>query len=112
MRSHFAGDAADVHDAAARALLDHLLRGKLRAEEGALEIYLQHFLVLLLGGVKDVRAGFDAGVVDHHVEPAELGDGGVDELLQVGDFADVGVDAAIAERRAERAVPSSAGGAS
>ncbi len=52
-----------------------------------------HPVVLTLGGVEHRRAGFDAGVVDHDVDAAELADGRVDEFLGVGKFADVGVDA-------------------
>ena len=91
----------DIHDPAATALLDHLLRGELRAEEGALEIDLEHLFVLLLGGVQDGRARFDAGVVDQNVEPAECFHGRGDQLSQVVDLADIGFDAhrLIAERR-------------
>ena len=90
----------DVDDPPAVALLDHLLGGELRAEEGALEVHVQHELVLVLGRVEDRRTRLDARVVDHHVEPAERLDRLVDHLLQVRDLADVGVDAdrLVAER--------------
>ena len=39
---------SDVDDASAAALLDHLLRRELRAEEGALQIDGEHFFILLL----------------------------------------------------------------
>ena len=50
-------------------------------------------VVLGLGGVEHRRAGLDAGVVDHDVEPAEGLHGLADEPLEVGHLADVGVDA-------------------
>ena len=86
---------------AAAALGDHLLGRDLRAEEGALQVDRHHLLVLRLGGVEDRRAGLDAGVVDHHVEPAERLDRLVDEPLQVLDLADVGLhaDGLVAELR-------------
>ena len=83
----------DVDDATAAALLDHLAGGDLRAEERALEIDAHHLVVLGLGGVEHRRAGFDTGVVDHDIEPAEPLHCRVHELLQIGGLADVGVDA-------------------
>ena len=71
----------DVDDPAAAALLDHLLRGDLRAEERALEIDREHLFVLGLGRVEHRRARFDAGVVDHDVDAAELFHGRGDELF-------------------------------
>ena len=90
----------DVDDPAAAALGDHLLRRELRAEERALEVDLEHLLVLRLGGVEHRGARLDAGVVHHDVEPAERLHRRVDECLQVGHLADVGVDAdrLVAER--------------
>ena len=84
---------ADVDDAAATALLDHLLRGELGAEEGALQIDGEHLLVLLLGRVENGCARLDAGVVDHDVHAAELLTAALMSFLQVGDLADVSVDA-------------------
>ena len=52
-----------------------------------------HAVELLLGAVEDARARLDAGVVDHHVDPAEARDRGVDEPLQVVDLAHVRLDA-------------------
>ena len=62
-------------------------------KKALLRLIVEHLVVLLLGGVEHRGAGLDAGVVDHDVEPAERLDGGVDEPLQVGDLADVGLDA-------------------
>ena len=92
-------DRGDVDDAAAAALGDHLLGRELGAEEGALQVDVQDSFVLRLGGVEDRGPGLDAGVVDHDVEPAQLFDRPVDEHLQVGDLAHVGLhpDGLVAE---------------
>ena len=90
----------DVDDPAAAALRDHLLRRELRAEERALQVDVEDLLVLLLGGVEDAGARLDTGVVHHDVDPPEPPERAVDQLLQVGDLAHVGLDAerAVAER--------------
>ena len=58
------------------------------------------WLVLLLGGVEDRRAGLDAGVVDHDVQPPERGHRRATRRWQVGHLAHVGLDAddLVAER--------------
>ena len=83
----------DVDDRAAATLGDHLLRRELRAEERALQVDLQHLLVLRLGRVEDRRARLDARVVHHDVEPTERLHALADQHLQVLDLADVGLDA-------------------
>ncbi len=45
----------DIDDAAAAALLDHLLRRQLGSEEGAFQIDGQHSLILRLGCIEDWR---------------------------------------------------------
>ena len=42
---------------------------------------------------EDGRAGLDAGIVDHDVDAAEFRHRGIDQRLQLGDAADVGLDA-------------------
>jgi hypothetical protein len=81
----------DVEDQAAAALGEKLFRGQLGAEERALQVDVEHPLVLVLGRVEDRGAGLDAGVVDHDVEPAEGVDRGLHQLLQIGRLADVGL---------------------
>src|SRR4029079_19433275 len=90
----------DIDDPATTALGDHLLGGKLRTEEGTLEVDVHHLRKLVFGGVEDGCAGLDAGVVDHDVHPPELFDCGIDEVPQVFDLAHVGLDTdgAITER--------------
>src|SRR5262249_61629310 len=83
----------NVDDAAAIALLDHLLGCELRAEEGALEIDRQHLVILILSGVEDRSSRFYASVVHHDVQPTELAYRRIDEFLQVGELAYVGIDA-------------------
>ena len=82
----------DVDDPAPAALGDHLLGGQLGAEEGALQVDLHDLFVLGLGRVQHRGAGLDAGVVDHDVEAAHFLHRLVDEHLQVGDLAHVGLD--------------------
>ena len=70
----------------------HLLDGALRAEELPLDVEVEHLVVDRLGGVRDrLRAG-DAGVVDEDVEPAERGDGLLDDADALGGGAEVAVD--------------------
>ena len=76
-----------------RTLLDHLPGGDLGAEKGALEIDRHHPVILVLGGVEHRSTSLDAGVVYHDVDAAEPANGRVDKLLQVGELADVGLDA-------------------
>ena len=83
----------NVDDAAAAALLDHLLGGDLRAEKRALEVDGHDTVILILSGVEDRRPCFDAGVVHHDVEPPEISDRRIDKLLQIRGLADVGVNA-------------------
>ena len=51
-----------------------------------------HLLELRLGGVEHRGAGLDARVVDHDVEPTEVGDRRVDHALEVLDLGDVRLD--------------------
>jgi len=84
---------ADVDDAAAATLLDHLFGRDLRAKESALEIDRHYLFILILSGVEDRAAGFDPGVVHHDVQPTEPAHRLVDEHLKVGDLADIGFHA-------------------
>nr|WP_244500721.1 hypothetical protein [Methyloceanibacter marginalis] len=86
-------DGGHVDDPAAFALLDHLLGRELRAEKGALEINVHHGVVLIFRGVENRGARLDAGIVHHHVQMAELADRRIDQLLEVGELAHIGVDA-------------------
>ena len=83
-----------IDDAASAALLDHLPRCDLRAEKRALEVYRHDPVVLRLRRVEHGGARFDAGVVDHDVEPAECFDCRIDHFLQFGNLAHVGLDSA------------------
>jgi len=71
-------------------LLDHLLGSDLGSEERAFKVDRHHLVVLALGGVEHGGARFDAGIVDHDIEPAEPAYGDVNQLLQVGKLAHVG----------------------
>ena len=54
------------------ALLDHLARGALQAEEHALGVDPVDAVPIRLGQIHDVGVAGDAGIVDDDVEPAEL----------------------------------------
>jgi hypothetical protein len=75
------GDLDDL----ASPLRDHHPRRCLGQEEQGLQIDLDHIVPLLLAIVQRRLAMDDAGVVDEDVEPAELADGAVDHLVQLGD---------------------------
>ena len=68
---------------------DHLLGGDLGPEERAFEIDVEHALVLLLGGVEHGGAGLHTGVVHHDVDASEVGNGCVDEFLEIGRLAHI-----------------------
>ena len=61
-------------------------------KEGALEIDVEHGVVVLFGDVPEGGALFDAGVVDEDVAAAQLLPGLIDEVLGVGHLGDVGLD--------------------
>src|ERR1700719_4162483 len=84
---------ADVDNAAATSLLDHLLGRDLGAEKSTFEVDRHDLVILIFGGVEDRGAGFHPGVVHHDVDPTEPAHRLVNERLQVGDFADIGFDA-------------------
>ena len=83
----------DVDDAAAAALGDHLLGGELGGEEDAAQVDVEHLVEVVRGGGEDRGARFDAGVVDHHVQPAVFGHGGIHQALQVVELANIGLNA-------------------
>jgi hypothetical protein len=92
---------SDVDNTATIALLDHLPRCELRAEEGALEVDREHFFVLFLGGIKHRSACLDAGVINHDVQAPKPLHRRVDEGSQFGDLAHIRLhtDDLIAQRR-------------
>jgi hypothetical protein len=75
-----AEDAADVDDAAARL---HHPAARLRHPVAAVEVDVDDRPELLDGLAGGRDRGADAGVVDEHVDPAELRDGLVDQALAV-----------------------------
>ena len=84
-------DRGDRDDAPA-ALLHHLTRGRLAAEEHAGEIHPQHAMPFGFRVIKKRRRVCDAGIGHHHVEPTELRDDAVDERLHLIHVADVDVE--------------------
>ena len=72
-----AGYRGEVDDAVLRGLLAQrppVRGGELGGVEGALQVHPDHVVPLLLGHVEDHPVAQDAGDVDQHVEPPELGD--------------------------------------
>ncbi|CAB4924196.1 unannotated protein [freshwater metagenome] len=76
-----AGGGADADDPAALALLAQLHRGGAGAGERAAQVGGDDRVELLVGHLPQRGVAQDAGVVDQHVQPAELGDGAVDQRL-------------------------------
>src|SRR5207302_843014 len=81
-----------VDDPTTAALRHHLLGRELRAEEGALEVDVQHLRELVFGRVENRGAGLDARIVDHDVDAAQFLHRNVYAVPQVFDFAHVGID--------------------
>src|SRR3954453_12921706 len=77
-----AGGGADADDASALALLAQADGGGAGAGEGAAQVGGGDGVELLVGHLPQGGVAQDAGVVDQHVEPAELPDGPVDECLR------------------------------
>ena len=50
------------------------------------------FSYCCFGGVEHRSARLDAGVVDHDIDAAKVFDGRIDELLQVSNFANIGLN--------------------
>ena len=55
--------------------------GELRGVEGALQVHPDDVVPLLLGHVEDHPVAQDARHVDQDIEPAELADRGLDQVL-------------------------------
>ena len=65
----------------------------MRAEKRALEVDRHHALVLRLRRIEYRCTRFDPRIVDHDIQPAELADRRIDQLLEVSKLAHVGFDA-------------------
>ena len=74
------------------ALLDHLARGGLAAQEDARQIDPQHAMPLGLGMLEEGSGMRDPRVGEHHVEPPELRDHTLDEGLHLPGVADIDAD--------------------
>ena len=71
----------------------HVPRGELAAHHHAEQIDLHYLAEVVKLEIEKAQRGrrHDAGVVEHDVEPAELGDGGVDQRLNLGLIGDIGL---------------------
>jgi hypothetical protein len=74
---------SDINDPTAPALFDHLPGGELRTEEGASQVNVEYLVILLFSGVQNRGAALDSGIVHHDVNPAEAGNRGFDQALQI-----------------------------
>ena len=72
-----------------RCLLDHLSRGRLGAQEGALQVDPQHTIEIRFAQIEEFRGVHDPGVVDQYVDSAELPDRRIDQGVRVGLVADI-----------------------
>ena len=98
------GDRRGVDDGPA-TVCRHVPGGALAADDDAPEVHRHHPLVVGEVVVEEAcEPAADAGVVDHHVQPAEALDREVDEPLHVVGVGDVGPPErdGIAERRCQR----------
>ena len=71
---HVLVHARHVDDAAPRALLDHVARGCLCAQEGTVEVGGDDTAPVVVRRVEGRSAQADAATVDHHVQAAQLSD--------------------------------------
>ncbi len=85
-------DGADVDDLAGsfglKEMPDHLLCG----EEDTFEVDVEDTVVIFFGHFPKRRVGFDTGVVDEDIEPAEMLDGCGDELPYVSRVRKIRLD--------------------
>src|SRR5271167_3817358 len=88
-RAMHAGRRGDIDDRARAFLLDELARGRLRAEENAVEVDSDHRAPSVGREVERRRRDTGAVVVDQHVEAAEMFDRLRDHLVALLGVADV-----------------------
>ena len=91
-------DARDVHDHTA-ATWDHVAQRRARTAKRPVQRDIQNDVPLHVGHVDDVRRPAEAGVVHRDVDAAVLGDGRVEQALDVGLLGHVRRDAEHAELR-------------
>ena len=93
LTAQLAHHRADVDDLAA-ALLDHIGNDSLGNDEGSVQVHVNDLTELGSGHLDHRDALDDAGVVDQHVDVADLGGDLLDHLIDgvlVGDVADIAV---------------------
>ena len=71
---------------------DALLHERLRGEEHALQVDVEHRVEVALGDIPERRVLFDAGVVHQHVEAAERVGAARDQVAHFGDRAEIGAE--------------------
>ena len=93
LAAQFAHHGADVDDLAA-ALLDHIGNDSLGNDEGSVQVNVDDLTELGSGHLDHRDALDDTGVVDQHIDVADLGGDLLDHLIDgvlVGDVADIAV---------------------
>ena len=81
----------DVDNLAGRLRRDPMPHDCLCCKEHALEVDIEHQVVILLGYVPEFGAAFQTSVVDQDVGRTEARKDGCDEILCLGDVADIGL---------------------
>ncbi|KAF0648181.1 hypothetical protein K701_19905 [Streptomyces fradiae ATCC 10745 = DSM 40063] len=79
----------DVDDPSAAALVDHAAGGVLGAQERSGEVHVEDVPDGLVGDVEEGGRGAGAGVVDQHVDPAQLPREVVDGVCRAGQVGQV-----------------------
>src|SRR3546814_10871963 len=85
-------DGTDVDDAAGSAGVAQVPHKSLRDEERALQIDIEHEVVVGLGVIPEIGTPFAAGIVDADVDRAEFFDRLITDTLIVRGAADVRSD--------------------
>src|SRR3546814_14706344 len=84
--------AERVDDAAGSAGVAQVPHKSLRDEERALQIDIEHEVVVGLGDIPEIGTPFDAGIVDEDVDRAEFFDRLINDTMIVRGAADVAGD--------------------
>ena len=74
-------DGGNKYEFAALPLFDHLARGNLADEKGAVKIHTHNLVSFVVGDIKERLLDFEAGVGDGDIEPAKFFDGFLDHAL-------------------------------
>src|SRR3546814_11110226 len=82
-------DGTDVDDAAGSAGVAQVPHKSLRDEERALQIDIEHEVVVGLGDIPEIGTPFDAGIVDEDVDRDEFFDRPINDTMIVRGAYDI-----------------------